>query len=124
MKDIIIDNEYMKQVRLVDGVLVNIYKCEFGDDVSIKNPRTQLGKIEDCFYKTKEVLIDTWKNKEYPIGTILYKLHASYFPVLKINDKKDWYWEIKTTGGAFSGDTGEFKTLVEHVLKFIELETN
>ncbi len=61
MKDIIIDNKYMKQVRLVDGVLINTYKCEFGYDVSscIKRPRKQLDKIEDCFYSTKEVLIDT-----------------------------------------------------------------
>ena len=126
MQDIIIDNKYMKQIRLVDGVLINIYKCEFGHDVSsyIKRPRKQLDKMEDFFYVTTEDLIDSWKNREYPVGTILYKSHASYYPILKINDKKDWYWELKTTGNAFSGNTELFKGLVESVLKFIESETH
>lgn len=44
IKDIIIDNKYMKQVRLVDGVLINVYKCDFGYDVIsyIKTPRKQI----------------------------------------------------------------------------------
>lgn len=125
IKDIIIDNKYMKQVRLIDGVLINVYKCKFGYDVSsyIKTPRKQLNKIEDCFYITKEILIDTWRNKEYPIGTILYKSYASYYPILKINDKKDWDWEIKTTGNAFSGNTESFKCLLDSVSNFIKSET-
>lgn len=124
IQDVLIDNEYMKQIRLVDGVLINIYKCEFGYDISsyIKRPRTQLNKMEDYFYMTKEVLMDTWRNKDYPIGTVLYKLNTSYYPIIKINDKKDWEWEIKTTGNAFSGNSEYFRGLVECILELIEKE--
>ena len=53
--EVVIDNEYMKVVRLRYGVLVNIYKYELGISLrnQVYNARKELKKIEDNFYKTK-----------------------------------------------------------------------
>lgn len=125
VKDVLIDNEYMKQIRLVDGVLVNIYKCDFKEDISwhIENKRKQLLKIEDSFYKLKEPVVNKWTKEELPMGTVLYKMNnCTYFPINRIKEKSEWEWEIKTTGTAFNGDTNTFKSLVEYILELIESE--
>lgn len=122
IKDVLIDNEYMKQVRLIDGVLVNIYKCDFQADLSahIENTRKQLLKVEDYFYKLKEPVQHRWTKEWFPPGTVLYKVNCSYLPVGKIKEKNEWRWEIKTTGSSFNGTTEEFKSLVECILDLVE----
>ena len=124
IQDTLIDNEYIKQIRLVDGVLINIYKCSFKPDLHwrIENPRKQLIKIEDNFYKLKEEIEDKWTHEVFEVGTVLYKSNCSYFPIGDIKTKDDWEWEVKTTGCAFSSNTEYFKELIKCILDLIENE--
>lgn len=116
---ILVDNEYMKIIRLTEGVLLNIFKCEFRSRIDVENPRKQLKKIDNYLYVSKEELAD-WKDINYSIGFTLYKDGASYYPITKVNDKNNWSWEIKTTGSAFSGNTKTFSSLINTVAEIIK----
>ena len=128
--EVVIDNEYMKVVRLRYGVLVNIYKYELGISLrnQVYNARKELKKIEDNFYKTKiEFTYRDLRDKKVkinlPVGTVLYKESSgSYSVVERKLSKKDWLWELKTTGSCFSGDTEKFTELIDTVKEIIENE--
>ncbi|WP_195618674.1 hypothetical protein [Clostridium paraputrificum] len=122
---VLVDNKYFKQIRIIDGVLTNIYKCSFKNDISsyIKNPRKQLKKIDDVLYETKEDMVNKYTDEIYYRGTILYKKYCSYYPIDVLLPKYKWSWEIKTTGECFSGDTEYFKQLVNTVLDIIDKES-
>lgn len=122
---VLVDNKYFKQIRVIDGVLINIYKCSFRSDISsyIKNPRKQLKKIDDVLYETKEDIINKYTDEIYYKSAILYKKHCSYLPIDVLLSKYKWSWEIKTTGECFSGDTEYFTQLVNTVLDIIDKES-
>lgn len=123
--EVIFENKYFKVIRLRYGVLVNIYKCKMTNDLNsyIKNKRKDITKIDDKFYKTNIEIYHNWYKKTYPKDTILYKENSCTYRVIgDILSKDQWYWEIKTTGNCLSGNTEEFKQILDIIDRVIDEE--
>lgn len=123
--ELVFENEYVKIIRIKYGVIINIYKCELGENIGnyIKNTRKQLIKIDDKFYKIKEDIEVKWNNKIYKKDTLLYKLNSCcYYIVGDKLQKENWYWELKSTGDSFSGKTESFKNTFNEIMDIIESE--
>jgi hypothetical protein len=124
--EVLVDNKYMKSLRLSYGVLIHIYKHEHDYSINdVKSTRKAFKKIDEGFYETKEIVTGGWSTnkREHPIGTICRKDGCNYYPITKVcEDKADWHWEIKTTGSCLSGDTDKFTKIIETIQKIIEEE--
>lgn len=124
--EIVFNNEFMKTIRLRYGVLVNIYKAKLGSNIGsyIENKRKDIKKLDERFYETTVVIHNKWDDVTYPSGSKLYKYNSCcYYVVEKLyEDKKDWYWEIETTGDYFRGNTEDFKEMIDIIKRIIEEE--
>ena len=107
--EVIQDNKYIRRVRITDGVILNIYKFKSDGYIYNINYRKQK-KIYEDFYELKEDYERC--DNVYPKGSIIYKNK-----IVKelIKDKKDYYYELKTTSNMFGGDFVEFESLINRV---------
>lgn len=117
---ILIDNDFFKQIRIVDGVLVNIIKYKIINRIWNINPRKELNKVSDYLYKSK---IDKAERGVHICSKDDYIIKdysgAGYYAVEKEKSDK-WSYEIKTTGCSFSGD----KTTIDSIIKAINIVIN
>ena len=118
---ILIDNDFFKQIRIVDGVLVNIIKYKTINRIwSNLNLRKELSKISEGLYQSK---VDKEERGEIICskGDYIIKPYnsAGYYVIEKEKADK-WSYEIKTTGSSFSGD----KSTIYMIIKDINIVIN
>lgn len=113
---ILIDNDFFKQIRIVDGVLVNIIKYKIINRVwSNLNLRKELNKIDDGLYQSK---VDKEERGTVICSKgdyIIKPYNSAGYYVIEKEDKEKWEYEIKTTGSSLSGD----KSTIDSVIKTI-----
>lgn len=122
---ILIDNEFFKQIRIVDGVLVNIIKYKIKNRIWRNlNLRKELDKISEGLYQSK---VDKEERGEIICskGDYIIKLYngAEYY-VIEKEDKEKWEYEIKTTGSSFSGDKSGIDAIMNTINTVINDEIN
>lgn len=118
---ILIDNDFFKQIRIVDGVLVNIVKYKIINRIwSNLNLRKELNKIGDGLYQSK---VDKEERGTLICSKgdyIIKPYNSAGYYVIEKEDKENWEYEIKTTGSSFSGD----KLTIDMIIKDINIVIN
>lgn len=122
---VLIENEFFKQIRIIDGVLVNIIKYKIVNKIwSGLNLRKELNKIGEGLYQAK---VDKEERGEVICskGDYIIKPYnsAGYYVIEKENEDK-WEYEIKTTGSSFSGSKEEIDKIIDSINTVINEELN
>lgn len=122
---VLIENEFFKQIRIIDGVLVNIIKYKIINKIwSGLNLRKELSKISEGLYQSK---VDKEERGEVIClkGDYIIKPYnsAGYY-VIEKEDKDKWEYEIKTTGASFSGNKEEIDSIIDSINTVIKEELN
>ena len=114
-------SDYQDVYRIKDGVILLINKFDYvrGDDgyrrsffTTTKNTMTYASGCRDL--KKAIERIEGYNKTYAEIGQVLY--HG--YPV-KLIPKKNWNYQIKTTGDMFSGNANEILGHVEEIRKII-----
>lgn len=113
---VLIENDFFKQIRIVDGVLVNIIKYKITNRIwGDLNPRKELNKISEGLYQSK-------MDKEER-GTVIYSkgdyiikpYNSAGYYVIEKEERDKWEYEVKTTGSSFSGDKREIDRIINGI---------
>lgn len=111
--EVVINNRFFKQVRIRDGILLNIRKYEIKGVIwGVR----QLKKIEPCLYHPKVDIKDERTGTTLTTKDFIFKPYnsASYYHVVD-KSKEEWRYEVKTTGESFSGTRGEIKSIMRDI---------
>jgi hypothetical protein len=115
--EVIQEHEYQDIYRLTPGVLLKINKYKsseiywnWTDSDYHKKELSKVKGLDKC-YKLKSEVITKFKKQTVPKDTIIFEQHI----IVPIADKKDFFYELKTTGSCFSGNLEEFKELIEMI---------
>lgn len=115
-------SDYQDVYRIKDGVILLVNKFDYvhGDDgyrrsffTTTKNTMTYASGCRDL----KKVIerIEGYNKTYAEVGQVLY--HG--YPV-KLIPKKNWNYQIKTTGDMFSGNSEETVNYLEDIIKIIK----
>lgn len=120
--EVLIENDFFKQIRITDGVLLNIIKYKSTNRFWNVNPRKDLKKISDCLYISKVDKYDRDKLICSKDDYIIKDYSSPNYFVVKKEDKDKWGYEIKTTGCAFSGSKFTIDKIMNDIKEAIEVE--
>lgn len=114
---VLAETEYQDLYRVTDGVLLVVNKFVRTDyPYSIFSKGAKMSKYnkgcQDCLKILKEDYYDKYRDVTIPKGTVLYH----YYPVVSVNDKSLWTYQVKTTGDFFSGNADEMEILISDIL--------
>lgn len=120
---VLIENEFFKQIRIVDGVLVNIIKYKIINRIwGDLNPRKELSKISEGLYQSKMAKEERGV-VVYSKGDYIIKPYNSVgYYVIEKEDRDKWEYEVKTTGSSFSGDKTEIDVIINGINMVINEE--
>lgn len=127
--EVLAKTEYQDVYRVTNGVLLVVNKFVPIEIDGVKCPTIHWtnrsnSKIYDKGCKkdlkrlTKEYKHEkTWGEIEWsvPVGTVVYENR----PVVSTNNQAAWTYEVKTTGGALSGDFDTIEKLLNSILYVI-----
>lgn len=114
-------SEYQDVYRIKSGVLlvINKFKIVSNDFISIYSKNRPYNKYsKDLRILTADYYYSPTQ-KTYKAGQVTY----NSYPVKLINNKREWNFQIKTTGDAFSGTFEEITFLIKNILEKV-CETN
>ena len=117
--------------RITDGVLIKVNKFKqnerdgwyWSTTQKYKNQMEKVDGIKNCFKLKEDCVRPYWTPlgdgvSNSPAGTIIFE--DCPIEILDISQKEEWFYELKTTGQAFSGDYGEFEMLLDKVKKILD----
>lgn len=114
--EVIFNNDYFTSIRLKYGVLINIYKCNRGWNIYKSGILKKMKKIDNYTYELKEDIYHKYDDITYLKGSkVLKEGSCSYKIIETVLNKKDWFWEIKTTSDCFSGNTKDFQSMIDTI---------
>jgi hypothetical protein len=126
--EIVQTHEYQDIYRITDGVLLKINKFKntntspYWYRSSTEKYKKQLKKvsgIKQCYILKEDInLIWCEYGRTVPKGTVIFE-YCDVQP-LGISEKDKWFYELKTTSSAFSGNLKKFKELIEMVNEILE----
>ena len=118
---VLAETEYQDVYRVTDGVLFVINKFKpinYGRDkwISLFNPKTKSYNkgCQNQLKVLKEYYYLPYYDITVPKGAVLY-----YGRPVELVSKDEWDYQIKTTGGSFSGDIDRITELINEILKKI-----
>lgn len=114
----IIKTDYLDVFRIKDGVLFKVYKCKVIRHIYCDYNKRKCTKIADNVYKTKEPITLRVFGGESVIPTGAGIVEDSW--VEKLNDYNDFTFQLKTTGGYFSGDMLTIKRYWDDINNILE----
>lgn len=114
---VLAETEYQDLYRITDGVLLVVNKFVRTDyPYSIYSREAKMkGYYKGCqnnLKVMKEDYYDKYRDVTIPKGTVLY----NNYPVVSVNDKSLWTYQVKTTGDFFSGNADEMEILISDIL--------
>nr|DAZ52724.1 MAG TPA: hypothetical protein [Caudoviricetes sp.] len=121
--EIVAQTDYQDIYRITDGVLFIVnkfvsidYSNETKEYIRVYTGEAKYKSYNKNCQNWLKVLKADYKYKYCSViilkGTVLYM----DIPVICINDKDKWEYEIKTTGTAFSGDYGTMLEMINNVI--------
>lgn len=128
--EVVAKTEYQDIYRLKDGVLLVVNKFKYIDysdktnwPVDVYEPdRKKYSTYNKNCQKWLKVLKADYSVKDFsgviitiPKGTVLYM----YRPVVATDNRKEFLYEIKTTGDFFSGDSVRMTNMLNEIIEMI-----
>lgn len=118
---VLAETEYQDLYRITDGVLLVVNKFEYvlfngyRPNIYHAKQKTYNTGCQNCLKELKKDFYYAYLDVIFPKGTVLYNHHP-----VKLVDKHEWEYQIKTTSDCFSGDMDRILKLLNEIINKIK----
>ena len=115
--EVVCKSDYQDIYRVSSGVLLVVNKFKYDNRIraNLKYSKRYANGCEEQLRSMIYGTYDFYYGKKWEAGQVFY-----YGSPVELVEKKDWQYQIKTSGTSFSGNSNEMLSMIDDIKKTIE----